>query len=568
MRLVVNKTVQHISLVAISLLLAACGGGGGGGGGAVSTPSISITGVAATGAAISGGTVEAKCSTGTGTATTNADGTYSVSVTNGVQPCILKATDPISKIELHSIVESGSSTANITPVTDLVVANTLGDDPSTGFTNFSAAAQAKVTASNISAAVTKVQAVTASLGADADMSGVDFMKGSMVAATPDGSGDSTDKKIDALMAALAAADKKISDLSAQVKSLTSVNNATSVTTTLVGNAQYSLSNCAHARSGDIWVLDLIGSPIEGWNINYNTMVLKKLSDNSTYAINLKRDSGSNIIPCAFTASINGSTVEYRVSTSGVGVWKNSSDFGLTVPAQKTKAITDTSFVGTYPAVAYVKLSNSSTRVGLPFRFEISADGSVTGYTCDLTKPLPDCSSETADSKDPVTCTSISNGTISCTSLGGLAATGVLYVTGGQASMFLAVTNLSSSYRAGGLIAMTKAMDMKLPTVGKTSEAGSRWYVGVASGSNNITSFENAASKVESVDVATNSYVTSSTGTTVTTTNYINTPAKGFEYGVSSGTKGLGMGTNGWALLMTKSPSATNYDGWYAAVRTK
>ena len=562
-----KKIQQQIAIVSVSLLLAACGGGGGGG--AASTSNITIAGVAATGAAISGGTVEAKCATGTGTATTNADGTYSVSVTNGVQPCILRATDPISKTELHSIVESGSTTANITPVTDLVVANTLGDDPSAGFTNFNAANQAKVTASNISAAVTKVQAVTASLGAGADLSGVDFMKGTMVAATADVSGDSTDKKIDALMAALAASDKKISDLSAQVKLLTRASDASSVTTTLVGNAQYSLSNCAHARSGDIWVLDLIGSPIEGWNVDYNTMVLKKLSNNSTYAINLKRDSGSNIIPCAFTASINGSTVEYRVSTSGVGVWKNSTDFGMTVPAQKTKALTDTSFAGTYPAVAYVKLSNSSTRVALPFRFEIGTDGSVSGYSCDLTKSLPDCSSETAESKDPVTCTPVSNGTISCTSLGGLAATGILYVTGGQASMFLAVTNLSSSYRAGGLIAMTKATDTKLPTVGTSSEAGSRWYAGVASGTNTLTTFENTASKVESVDVSTNSVVTSSTGTTVTATTYINTPAKGFEYAVSNGTKGIGMvGTNGWALLMTKSPTASNYDGWYAAVRTK
>ncbi len=560
-----NKTVQHIYIVSISLLLAACGGGGGGGG-AASTPSISISGVAATGAAISGGTVEARCATGTGTATTNLDGTYSVSVSNGVQPCILKATDPISKIELHSVVENGATTANITPVTDLVVANTLGDDPATAFSNFTSAAQAKVTSTNISAAVTKVQAVTASLGSDADLSGVDFMKGSMVAATSISSGDATDKKIDALMAALAASDKKISDLSAQVKSLTNASNAASITTALVGDAQYSLTNCPHARSGDIWVLDLVGSPIEGWNLNFNTMIAKKLSNNSTYAINLKRDSSNNIIPCAFTSSINGVTVEYRISMGGIGVWKNSTDFGITVPAQKTKAITDASFAGTYPAVAYVK--TGSTRIGLPFRFEVKSDGSVTGYTCDLTKSLPDCTSEAADAKDPVTCTAVSNGTISCTSLAGLAATGVLYLSGGQASMFLAVTNLSSTYRAAGLIAMTKASEVKLPSVGSTVEAGSRWYAGVGSGSNTLTTFENAGSKVESVDAANNSYITSSTGSTVTTSSYINVPAKGFEYGISNGTKGIGMGTNNWALLMSKSPTGTYYDGWYAAVRTK
>ncbi len=559
--------VRNFKLTLAASMLTALVGCGGSGGSTTSTAaSITIAGVAATGAAISGGIVEAKCASGTGTGTTNADGTYSLTVSNGVQPCLLKATDPISKIELHSVVESGATTANITPVTDLVVANTLGEDPARAFSSFNTTAQAKVTAANITAAVTKVQAVTASLGTDADMSGVDFMKGPMVAATANASGDSTDKKIDALMAALAASDKKISDLSAQVKSLTNIANAATITTAVVGDAQYSLTNCPYARSGDIWVLDFLGSPIEGWNLNFNTMIAKNLENNSTYAINLMRDSGNNIVPCAFTASIRGVTVEYRISTGGIGVWKNTGYFGITVPAQKTKAISDPSFAGTYPAVAFV--TNGSTRIGLPFRFEIKSDGSVTGYTCDLSKSLPDCTSETADSKDPVTCTALSNGTISCTSLGGLTATGVLYVTGGQASLFMAVTNLSSTYKAGGLIAMTKAVDIKLPTAGKTTEAGSRWYAGVASGSSSVTAFENTASKVESVDSTNNSYVTSSTGTTLTTTNYINVPAKGFEYGISSGVKGIGMGTNNWALLMTKSSTATYYDGWYAAARTK
>lgn len=559
--------VRNFKLTLAASMLTALVGCGGSGGSTTSTAaSITIAGVAATGAAISGGIVEAKCASGTGTGTTNADGTYSLTVSNGVQPCLLKATDPISKIELHSVVESGATTANITPVTDLVVANTLGEDPARAFSSFNTTAQAKVTAENITAAVTKVQAVTASLGTDADMSGVDFMKGPMIAATANSSGDSTDKKIDALMAALAASDKKISDLSAQVKSLTNIANAATITTAVVGDAQYSLTNCPYARSGDIWVLDFLGSPIEGWNLNFNTMIAKNLENNSTYAINLMRDSGNNIVPCAFTASIRGVTVEYRISTGGIGVWKNTGYFGITVPAQKTKAISDPSFAGTYPAVAFV--TNGSTRIGLPFRFEIKSDGSVTGYTCDLSKSLPDCTSETADSKDPVTCTALSNGTISCTSLGGLTATGVLYVTGGQASLFMAVTNLSSTYKAGGLIAMTKAVDIKLPTAGKTTEAGSRWYAGVASGSSSVTAFENTASKVESVDSTNNSYVTSSTGTTLTTTNYINVPAKGFEYGISSGVKGIGMGTNNWALLMTKSSTATYYDGWYAAARTK
>jgi hypothetical protein len=67
----------------LSVLLVACGGGGGGS--TVGT-NFSITGTAATGAAISSGTVEAKCKSGTGTATTNYDGTFTVDISNGFLP--------------------------------------------------------------------------------------------------------------------------------------------------------------------------------------------------------------------------------------------------------------------------------------------------------------------------------------------------------------------------------------------------------------------------------------------------------------------------------------------------
>jgi hypothetical protein len=550
-----------------ALVLSGCGGGGGGT--ATSLSSLSISGVAATGAAISLGSVEARCATGTGTTTTNADGTYTVNVTSGVQPCILKAIDPVTKTELHSIVEAGATTANITPVTSLVVANTLGDEPATAFTNFNAAAQAKVTSVNINTAVTRVQASTAALGSDADMTGIDFMKGTMQAATTDASGDATDKKIDALMAALAASDKKITDLTAQVKTLTSTANAASSMTSVVGNAQYSLSNCPYARSGDIWVLDMLGSAPESWNLDFNNMILKNLASNATYPITLKRDSSNQLVSCAFTASVAGRALEYRISTGGVGVWVNANDFGVTVPVQKSAALINPSFAGTYPAMAFIKGRTNSLRLGLPFRFEIKADGSMDSYSCDVSKSLPDCITTTASSSDPVTCTAVSNGTLSCTSLGGVAATGVLYVSGSQATLFMAVTNMTVSGASyGGLIAMTKAVEKKLPSVGKTSPANQIWAVGVASGSNTLTITSNAAAKVESVDVANNSYLTSIAGSTLTSTNYINTPAKGFGYSVSNGTKEIAMTTNSWGFSMTKSPTASYYDGWYAGLKTQ
>jgi hypothetical protein len=76
------KTSLWVSTVLGTALLGACGGGSSDQPAAGPTP-LALTGVAATGAAIAGQTVEAKCSTGTGTATSNADGSYTISVDGG-----------------------------------------------------------------------------------------------------------------------------------------------------------------------------------------------------------------------------------------------------------------------------------------------------------------------------------------------------------------------------------------------------------------------------------------------------------------------------------------------------
>jgi hypothetical protein len=566
--------VKHFKkIIGLSLLglVAACGGGGGGSASTGATATgLTLTGVAATGAAISSGSVDVKCKTGTGTATTNSDGSYSVTVTSGVGPCILRAIDPVTKVELYSIVEAGGTTANITPVTSLVVANALGDTPATSYSGFNSTIHNKITSTNISSAVTIVQATTASLGTDADMTGVDIMKGSMTPATDSTAGDATDKKIDALMAALTAADKKITDLTEQLKSATTSSDAATKMTSVVGNSKYALANCPYARSGDVWVVNFSGIAPVSFNADFNTMVLKKISDNSTSAINFKRDSNNNAIPCAFTATVGGSLIEYRISEGGIGVWKSTTDFGVTVPVQKSKLLTDPTFVGTYPSLSFLREKTLGYRAALPIRFEVDSTGDMKSYSCDMTKVKPDClSSIDTASADPTTCLPQSNGTFSCTSTAGLAATGILYATGSQAVMFLAITNMNvGSLKFGGLVVMTKAPTMVLPTIGKTQAADAAWYAGVDVGTNNVVSGGTAASTVESVDASTNSYTTSSAGTTTTYTRYIDTPANGLLFSKNSSAKAVTIGSpTGWSIAMAKG-TGNEYDGWYAYVRAK
>ncbi len=558
------------TLAATSLaLLAACGGGGGGGGGTV-TNSIALQGVAATGAAISGGTVDVKCKNGTGTATTNSDGTYTVTVVEGAQPCILRATDPVTKVELFSIVESGGTTANITPVTSLVVANALGDSPNTAFQNFSQALHDKITAVSIINAVERVKAATAAIGPDADMTGIDIMKGTFKAATDSAAGDEKDKKLDALMAALTAADKRITDLTNQLKTATTANAAASGVSSVIGDAKYSLGSCPYARSGNVWVLNFLGAAPVSFNADFNSMVLKRLSDNSRSEINFKRDSLNNVIPCAFTATISGVATEFRISEGGIGAWTQSRDFGMVVPVQKTLQLTDPSFAGTYPSVAFLREKTSGNRAGFPVRFEIDSNGGMTAYQCDMTKAKPDClSSVDVSSADPISCTPLSNGAFSCTSAKGLTATGILYVTGSQATMFMSITNMNvSTYRFGGLMVMTKAAKMSLPVAGTARTANSSWYTGVDSGRTTVVTGGTSASVVESVDAAGNSYITSSSGSTVTFTRFINTPANGLLFSRSSASEFLTLGSPaGWSVAMAKA-AGTDFDGWYTYIRAK
>ena len=571
----VMKHLIQLGGVSLLVLVTACGGGGGGGSASSGTASASLTltGVAATGAAISGGTVDVKCKSGTGTATTNSDGTYTVTVSDGAQPCILRAVDPVSKLDLYSIVEAGGTTANITPVTSLVVANTLGDTPSTSYSGFNSTIHTKITASNIATAVTRVQAATASIGTDADMTGIDIMKGSMTPATDSTAGDATDKKIDALMASLTAADKKISDLTEQLKAATTTSDAASKLSTVVGNSKYALANCPYARSGDVWVINFSGIAPVSFNADFNTMVLKKISDNTTSAINFKRDSNSNAIPCAFTATVGGTLIEYRVSEGGIGVCKSTSDFGVIVPVQKSKLLTDPTFAGTYPSVAFLREKTLGYRAAAPIRFEVDSAGAMKSYSCDMTKTKPDClttiDTSSTTTADPTTCLPQSNGTFACTSSAGLAATGILYATGSQVVMFMAITNMNSGiYKYGGLLIMTKAPKMSLPTVGKTNAAGAAWYAGVDVASNTLVSGDTSASTVESVDTSTNSYTTSSAGTTTTYTRYIDTPANGLLFSKTNTAKAVTIGSpSGWSVAMAKG-SGTEYDGWYAYVRAK
>jgi hypothetical protein len=129
------KIVFFLGLLASSLI--GCGGGGGG------TASLALTGTAATGAPIAGATVNVRCANAIGSTTTASDGTYSLTVSSGVAPCLLQVevkngTGTVTD-RFHGYA-SAAGVANVTPLTDVVLALALGQESlSNTFSAFNAA---------------------------------------------------------------------------------------------------------------------------------------------------------------------------------------------------------------------------------------------------------------------------------------------------------------------------------------------------------------------------------------------------------------------------------------------
>lgn len=204
---------------AAAALLAACGGGGGSD---TPTPppqasSITIAGVAAKGAALPGAAISAKCATGSGTATADASGAYSLTIASGALPCALRAqaTEGTTTTTFHSLLAgsgtTGSFTAHITPLTELVVARAAAAVPGTFFDAFSGA-----NAPSAAAVTQAIEAVRTMAAGLVDLSGVNPISDPLVAAAGSAAGNALDQKIDTLMAALARAQIALADVSAAV----------------------------------------------------------------------------------------------------------------------------------------------------------------------------------------------------------------------------------------------------------------------------------------------------------------------------------------------------------------
>jgi hypothetical protein len=130
-----SSTRLAILFSSLLLILSGCGGGGGGGGGTTTGPQPQLlSGLAAAGAPIVGSVTIKDSSTPVSlekTVTIAADGKYSVDVVGMTGPFALRADGKVGgrDYSLYSAATEAdlNGTINITPFTDLIVANIAGD---------------------------------------------------------------------------------------------------------------------------------------------------------------------------------------------------------------------------------------------------------------------------------------------------------------------------------------------------------------------------------------------------------------------------------------------------------
>ncbi|MBX9833749.1 MAG: hypothetical protein K2X78_11990 [Burkholderiaceae bacterium] len=122
----------RLLVLAAAAGLAACGGGGDAGGGTAPPPAATrLSGTAAVGAPIAGGTVQVRCSGGNLLESmTGANGSWSVDTTGQSLPCAVRvAGGSLGAGQAFHSVALSFDTLNITPLTDLIVANATGKLP-------------------------------------------------------------------------------------------------------------------------------------------------------------------------------------------------------------------------------------------------------------------------------------------------------------------------------------------------------------------------------------------------------------------------------------------------------
>lgn len=366
--------------------ISACGGGSDSGSGSATPAATTFSGTAATGAAMAGATVSISCAVGSGTATTASNGTYTKDLTGVTLPCVLKVASADGATVLYSVTtpavnSSTAQVANLTPLTQLLVASLAGTDPAVFFANASASnGTSTVTAGSVSAAQAAVMTMLGNAGMN--LTGVtDLLTGSLVAATSSTPGNGYDMALDALKVKLVASGTTMATLTTAVAAASPAASPVTAATNTPSLPPAQMlkvadNNCSALRSGDYWAITptqggTLANQFFGGSYDASTKTAANLMGDST----VLHDSGA----CQYVATDDVSRVV--VSQAGVAVTRYADSdgvfrMGLAIPKQ-TVAVSE--LAGNWSTLNFVTNDAGTNYESSTTTLSISATGMVSNF---------------------------------------------------------------------------------------------------------------------------------------------------------------------------------------------
>ena len=530
----------------VSVFLAACGGSSSDDGTTTPPPKVlSITGKAATGAAMANAAVSAKCATGTGTGTAATDGSYTLSITSGALPCVLQATGTDSHgnaVTLHSVATT--TTAQITPLTELLMAQVTGAEPSAtlGLTDLSSLTTTFSDA-NVLAAQAQVVALLSAAGIDTSSLGSDSLFSGTLTV---GGATGYDHVLDLLGNSLAASGTPLATLTDTVASQASDGGATTASASALAPElllRPASANCASLRSGKYWVVTSAstnGDAAQLMTIDAVTGTITQVSDGSSSTL---QANGT----CRFTAMDPdvGATADIMVSPAGVIVARSldGSDYKLAVgvPQQShtlaqaagdwDTIFSDTSDTGPGWVFGYGRSTVTSSASGTTLQLQQACQ-------YEIGAEMPACIANATDTPTALRSLTLSDdGTFvehsaNDTGDGGPWSDKFFVYQAGNGEWFMISSNILTPDSSGdGSIGFaTRHKVLSVPAVGTTS---SNWNVYMNTATQLSTNgVDSNAHHIDSVNVQAGQFVrTTGTngGATHQETLAINNPLEGFEF---------------------------------------
>jgi hypothetical protein len=316
-----------LGAIATAGLLAACGGGGGSGNNAAGP--LTLSGVAATGAAIANGSITAKCQGASVTGTSGSDGQYNLAVIGGSLPCMLQiASSDVGT--LYSVAtETSGGKANITPMTDAIVAAALpaGSYVDDVFSPDVPDIKTLLSVDRVQTAQDTVIATVKAVAPTVDFTGVDPLKDVFTAANGSTKGTGQDMLLDLFKVQLSTA----GITSAAIRNVVAASPKTdaekqanpdakdlgAALSVMLGEPL--VANCPSMRVGTYRSIDWGGAEIGTVTLSKNGSALQ-LKDNHG-EVNTLIPSNTAVGDCGFIVSTG---VKGAFTTTGAFAWADTS----------------------------------------------------------------------------------------------------------------------------------------------------------------------------------------------------------------------------------------------------